>query len=52
MLIDGILKLHEKVQGQTFAQQRSGMPAALPMFDGAQATSAPRSASDLTRLGG
>ena len=30
MLIDGILKLHEKIQGQTFAEQGSGMP--LPMY--------------------
>ncbi len=31
MLLDGILKLHEKIQGQTFAEQGSGMP--LPMYD-------------------
>jgi NADH-quinone oxidoreductase subunit B len=30
MLLDGILKLHEKIQGQSFAAQGSGMP--LPMY--------------------
>jgi NADH-quinone oxidoreductase subunit B len=30
MLLDGILKLHEKIRGQTFAEQGSGMP--LPMY--------------------
>ena len=33
MLLDGILKLHEKIRGQTFAEQGSGMP--LPMYDDA-----------------
>ncbi len=49
MLIDGILKLREKIAGQTFEDQRSGMPQSLPMFD-ASTTTAPREASDLTRL--
>ena len=36
MLLDGILKLHEKIRGQSFAEQGSGMP--LPMYDDAGAS--------------